>query len=139
MIRWPGSAVGLMLVGLAILALPARFEGPVLLEVGDGHAISTVDLLGILPLVVGSSWLHKGLLGRSARIRAWIAQSPGLALAVFCSAAFGLGLLLASSFSRFFWWWAIGAGLLLGAHVPVILAVQERDGAAEQGHEPGKA
>jgi len=56
---WPGRCVILLAVGLLLLAVPARFEGPPLLEVG------------------------------------------------------------------FFWWWAIGALLFAGVHVPLVGASRQ--------------
>ena len=110
-----------------MLAVPQRFEGPVLVHVGVGHALSAVDLLGVLPLVAGSLWLHAGVWNRRARVRDWIETAPSRAIAAFGVAGFGLGLLIASAMSFFFWWWAVGAALFVAMHVPVLIAAAGRE------------
>ena len=103
--------------GLLVLAAPPAWEGPVLLEVGPGHAIAVLDAIGIVPLVFGSAflfralWLHRGQLARS------VSSRPAVGLAVAFAAGAGLGLLIASAFSGFFWWWAVGAALFACAVV----------------------
>ncbi len=52
---------GLSATGLLVLAAPARWEGPVLMEVGTGHAIAALDALGIVPLVLGSAVVFREL------------------------------------------------------------------------------
>jgi hypothetical protein len=119
---WPLGCVSLMLVGLAVLAVPSRLEGLTLLVIGDGHAISVVDILGILPLTAGASWLHSGLWSRRASLEVWVRERPAVAGRCLFAAGLGLGLLIASAFSAFFWWWAIGALLFGVMHVPLLTA-----------------
>ena len=119
---WPIGCVSLMLVGLAVLAVPARLEGPTLLVISGGHALSLIDVVGILPLVGGAIWLHAGLWSRRASIEMWLRERPAVAAASLFVAGLGLGLLLASAFSDFFWWWAIGALLFGVMHVPLVTA-----------------
>ena len=47
---------GLALIGasVAIMALPASLEGPVLVRVSPGHAIATLDAVGLVFLLLGS-------------------------------------------------------------------------------------
>ena len=123
----------LMAIGVTILALPARVEGPRLVEVAAGHAVSAVDAVGIVPLVAGSAWLHRGLWVRRRRLEAWVKRRPGRAVATFSAAALGLGLLLASAFSAFFWWWAVGAVLFLAVHVPIVMAATPRRVVGDEG------
>jgi len=131
---WPRRCAILLALGLLLLAVPARFEGPALLEVGPGHAISLVDLAGLVPLVLGSRCLHSGLWRRRRALEAWARDRPWPAIALFSTGALGLGLLLASAFSRFFWWWAIGAVIFAGAHVPVVgVASREREADGPEG------
>jgi len=47
-------AVLLMLGGLVALILPQRLEGAVLYDVDEEHAVTTLDGLGVLLLVLGS-------------------------------------------------------------------------------------
>jgi hypothetical protein len=122
MTSWPLGCLSLMAVGLAVLALPARLEGPSLLVISDGHALSLVDVVGILPLMAGASWLHSGLWRRHTSLGAWLRGRPAVAGGSLFAAGLGLGLLLASAFSAFFWWWAIGALLFGVMHVPLVTA-----------------
>ena len=122
MTSWPLGCLTLIAVGLAVLAVPARFEGLSLLVIGAGHALSLVDVVGILPLIAGASWLHSGLWSRRAVLKAWLRERPAVAGGYLFAAGLGLGLLLASAFSDFFWWWAIGALLFGVMHVPLVTA-----------------
>jgi len=119
---WPRLCLILVAVGLALLAVPARLEGPTLIEVGPGHAISVVDLAGLVPLVLGSRCLHSGLWKRRKGLEDWARERPWRAIGTFSAGALGLGLLLASAFSRFLWWWAVGAVLFVATHFPVLAA-----------------
>jgi hypothetical protein len=123
---WPLGSVSLMAVGLAILAVPARFEGPPVLDISAGHALALVDLVGVLPLMAGASWLHSGLWRRRALLAAWLRERPAVGGGSLFAAGFGLGLLLASAFSSFFWWWAVGALLFGVMHVPLVTAALRR-------------
>jgi hypothetical protein len=117
----------LIVTGVALLAFPQHLEGPPLVHVGVGHAITAIDALGVLPLVAGSVWLHAGIWNRRGYVGHWIRSSPGRAIDAFSAAGFGLGLLIASSMSFFFWWWAVGAALFLAMHVPVLMAARGRE------------
>ena len=123
---WPAGPLAALALGLAVLALPARVEGPVVVPISPGHALSVVDLLGALPLTVGALWLEVGLWRRRAALARWASGRPGAATAIWFGAGLGLGLLLASAFSRFFWWWAIGAMLFAVAAGALLVAARER-------------
>ena len=119
---WPLGCVSLLLAGLTVLAVPARLEGPTLLVISAGHALSLVDVVGILPLMAGAIWLHSGLWSRRASIEGWLREQPAVAAGCLFGGGLGLGLLLASAFSACFWWWAIGALLFAVMHVPLLTA-----------------
>ncbi len=88
---WPaGPAVGIA-AGIAILALPADVEGPALLPISPGHAVSLVDAIGVLPLVAGSTWLHAGLWRRRERLALWARQRTGAAAGLTFAAGLGSG------------------------------------------------
>jgi hypothetical protein len=118
-VRWPAWPFTLMALGIALLAAPAAIEGPELLPISPGHALSALDAVGVMPLVAGTCWLYAGLWQRRARLQAMVAATPAAAGAAIFAAGLGLGLLLASVFSTFFWWWAVGAAtfaaVLVGA------------------------
>jgi hypothetical protein len=105
-----------------MLAMPTAIEGPVILPISPGHALSVLDAIAILPLLSGSFSLYRGLWQRRRSLRAVALRMPGRAGALVFGAGFGLGLLIASAFSAFFWWWVVGA-VLFGA--ALLVAVVE--------------
>ncbi len=128
---WPGGPAVVIALGLVILALPASVEGPPLLPISPGHALTLVDAAGVLPLAGGSTWLHAGLWRRRARLAGWSRRRLGAAAGLTFSAGLGLGLLLASAFSAFYWWWAVGAALFAIVNVAaVVLANRPRSAKA---------
>lgn len=96
----------LVVAGAASLAVPGTLEGPVLVPISTGHGLSAVDSAGAAFLAVGITWLEAILLIRLPRLRLGARTLFGTGLL----AGLGLGLLLASVFTGF-WWWAVGAGL----------------------------
>jgi hypothetical protein len=120
--RWPTFPFTIIAAGIALLAAPTAVEGPVLLAIGPGHALSVLDVVGVVPVVAGTCWLYTGLWQRRARLHALAAASPESAGAAIFAAGLGLGLLIASVFSSFFWWWGVGAAILAVALAGVSLA-----------------
>jgi hypothetical protein len=96
----------LVVAGAAALALPGALEGPVLVPISTGHGLSAVDSVGAASLAVGITWLEAILLIRLPRLRLGARTLFGTGLL----AGLGLGLLLASVYTAF-WWWAVGAAL----------------------------
>ena len=119
--RWLRWTLGILALSFALFALPARLEGPVLVPISPGHAIAVLDAAATVPLVIASALLYGGLWSARARLRESACRRPwfGVALAFF--GGVGLGLLLASVYSGFFGWWAIGAALF--AAVVIIVAI----------------
>ena len=118
---WPKAPVALIALGLCVLALPARFEGRVLLPISAGHAITELDAIGVLPLVVGAVWIQVGTWRRRARLQRRARERPLFSAAMSFVGGVGLGLLIASSFSTFFWWWAVGAAIFGVVHTAVVV------------------
>lgn len=110
--RWFLWAIACLALSFVLFALPTEIEGPVLVRISPEHAIAVLDLLAIVPLVGGASLLYAGLWRRRARLIDLARRSPGRAAGLLSGGGFGLGLLLASVYSGFVWWWAIGAVLL---------------------------
>jgi len=110
--RRPGTTVtaGLVLVavGVGLLAVPARFEGPALLRLGEGHGLSTVDAAGAVLLALGGTALEVFAFRRLPRL----GLSPWALFGLGLAAGTGLGLVVASVLSDFFWWWAVGSAAL---------------------------
>ena len=70
---------GLATVGAAVLAAPAAWEGPVLVEISPGRAIALLDAFGIVPLTLGSAILYRELWvrrRRSLRLRSLLLVLP---------------------------------------------------------------
>ena len=111
--------------GVCILALPDSVEGPTLIKIAEGHAISLLDAFAIIPLFFGSLFLFSGIVRRRHILVSDLNQHPRVGVLVPVGGV-GLGMLLASAFSSFFWWWAIGA-LLLGVAVWCIAVISGKE------------
>jgi hypothetical protein len=94
-----------LLAGIGVLAIPATGEGRVLVPISDGHGLSALDTVGAALLAVAGTWLEVLIVWRMPRL----GLPPRALFGLGLLAGLGLGLLLASVFSAFFWWWAIGA------------------------------
>ena len=106
--RQVGTAALLVVVGVLVLFVPAGDEGRVLVPVSEGHGLSAVDGVGAALLAVGGTWLEVLVVRRLPHL----ALTPRGLFALGLLAGLGVGLLLASVFSGFFWWWAVGAATL---------------------------
>ena len=74
---WPFGAVGLVVIAIALLAAPARVEGPVLVPISPGHALAVLDTIALVPLLIGTGWLYWGLWKCRDRLYKSIRKSPG--------------------------------------------------------------
>ena len=109
---------------MMMLAAPTAIEGPVLLPISPGHALSVLDAIAVLPLLAGSFALYRGLWQRRGPMRAVALNAPGPAGTLVFVGGFGLGLLIAAAFSAFFWWWAVGAVLFGTALLAAVLVAR---------------
>jgi hypothetical protein len=114
-------ALLMVALGVMLLAAPDAVEGPVLLPISPGHALSRLDAIALVPLLAGSFSLYYGLWRQRGRLRAAASQALAPAAVLVFAGGFGLGLLIASAFSAFFWWWAIGAVLFGSALLTAVL------------------
>jgi hypothetical protein len=112
--RWLVGCGTLFALALLLFVVPASLEGPVLVPISEGHGLSRVDSVALVPLLAGTALLAGGLWQRRQTLDTALTRRPWLARAGVFTAGLGLGLLVASVFS-FFWWWAIGAALLSAA------------------------
>ncbi|MBY8871344.1 hypothetical protein K7640_05745 [Micromonospora sp. PLK6-60] len=113
----------LVVAGVLILFVPAGDEGPVLVPISDGHGLSAVDGVGAALLAVGGTWLEVLVVRRLP----YLALPPRAVFGLGLLAGLGVGLLVASVFSGFFWWWAVGAAAL-GIAVLVLVPLTARRG-----------
>ncbi len=87
---WPFGAVGLVVIAIALLAAPARIEGPVLVPISPGHALAVLDSVALIPLLAGLAWLYRRVWVRRYRLYDAMRESPGKGgLGIFAA---GLGL-----------------------------------------------
>ena len=107
----PWYAFPLILIGLALVLflVPSDYEGSILLPISEGHALSVLDAIAVVPLVIGAHWILIGLVKRKKLIVTQVKNNPPYFISLFFIGGFGLGLLIASAFSSFFWWFLIGA------------------------------
>jgi hypothetical protein len=115
-------ALALLPLGLVLVALPDAADDR-LVEFGPGHGPSTVDLVGLVPLAVGSVWLEVLVVWRLPdvvrRLRLGARSVLAVGLAVGLVGGFGLGALVASVTAER-WWWGVGA-VLTGAALLVLV------------------
>jgi len=111
LVGWLRWSLLLLAVSLVLFALPSDIEGPTLVRISSDHAIAAVDAIAIVPLLVASGLLYWGVWSARARVGELAGRHPGRALGVGFAGGLGLGLLLASVFSSFVQWWAVGAVL----------------------------
>ncbi|MBQ1032118.1 hypothetical protein KBX26_19165 [Micromonospora sp. C97] len=102
------TAALLIVVGVLVLFVPAGDEGSVLVPISEGHGLSAVDGVGAALLAAGGTWLEVLVVRRLPHL----ALPPRVLFALGLLAGLGVGLLVASVFSGFFWWWAVGATML---------------------------
>ena len=121
-LKWPVGSLSLVGLAILIFAAPMRFEGPVLVPISPGHALSVLDSIALIPLLTGMFWLYGGLLQRRKQLYESNRFSPGVVILTVFLAGLGLGLLLASAFSTFWWWWALGAMLFGTVTITAVIA-----------------
>ncbi|MFG1868488.1 hypothetical protein [Micromonospora arborensis] len=119
--RQVGITALLIAAGVLILFVPAGGEGRVLVPLSEGHGLSAVDAVGAALLAVGATWLEVLVVRRLPHL----ALPPRALFALGLLAGLGVGLLIASVFSGFFWWWAVGAAAL-GCAVLVLVPLTAR-------------
>ena len=120
-IEWPRGPVILLSVAVLIFAVPTQWEGPFLFKIGEGHGLSLLDTIALIPLLISASWIQKGLWGRRIYLFNKITMYPGSASLLIFFIGLGLGLLIASAFNDFFYWWAIGGMTCIFTLVYIVL------------------
>jgi uncharacterized SAM-binding protein YcdF (DUF218 family) len=121
--------LALLGAALVLFALPARYEGAVLVPISPGHGLSLVDVVATVALVAALAMVGLALVRSRERLARAIEQAPWAAAVVFFTGGAGLGLLFASVFPLF-WWWAIGAALSTASLALAVLVSAGRVGAS---------
>lgn len=117
-------AAVLIVAGVLVLFVPAGREGQVLVPVSEGHGLSAVDAIGAALLAVGGTWLEVLVVRRLP----YLALPPRALFGLGLLAGIGVGLVIASVFSGFFWWWAVGATALGVAGLVLVPLTARRRG-----------
>ena len=125
--KWLLGCGTLFAVALILFVVPAGLEGPVLVPISPGHGLSLVDVVALVPLLAGTGLLLGGLWQRRQRLDVALTRRPWSARVGAFVAGLGLGLLVASVFT--FWWWAIGAALLTATLLAAALVAAGSEGA----------
>ncbi len=121
---WPFGGLSLVALAMVLLAMPTRIEGPVLVPISPGHALSVLDSIALAPLLLGTVMLYGGLWRRRGRLGEFLRLYPGIGGAGLFFAGLGLGLLVTSAFSTFFWWWAFGAALFAATTLAALIVAR---------------
>jgi len=112
-IEWPRGPVVLLIISILLCAVPDKFEGPMLLNSGSGYGLSLIETIALIPLLVSAGWIQKGLWSRRIYLFNKITLYPGSASLLIFFIGLGLGLLIASAFSTFAYWWALGGSIFI--------------------------
>ncbi len=67
----------MVVLAVVLLAMPTQLEGPVLVHISPGHALSVLDSVALAPLLVGAASLYGGLWRRRGRLREFVRLRPG--------------------------------------------------------------
>lgn len=58
---WIWLGLGLVVIGMLGLLIPSQYEGQVLVPISPDHGLSFIDMLAVVPLVLGSGIVYWGL------------------------------------------------------------------------------
>jgi hypothetical protein len=125
--RWTLGFVVLLVLSVIVLAMPARFEGPILVTVTQRHGLTLSDVVGFVPLSVGWSAWAAGIWRRRRRVEAAISASPRAAAVSAFVGGLGVGLVIASARASS-WWLVLGAALLTAVALGAVPIVSRRAG-----------
>ena len=110
---WPKGPVIILALAIILFALPDSWEGPQIFSISEGHGLSLLDTIALIPLLISAIWIQKGLWSRRIYLFNKITIYPGSASLLIFFIGLGLGLLIASAFNNFFYWWAVGGFLFI--------------------------
>jgi hypothetical protein len=108
---------GAIAAGVVMNALPDPGESVV--SLGSEHGLSVLDLVGVAVLLAGWLVVATEVWRRRARVLHRVAAPERIGAAF--AAGVGLGLLSASLFNEWSWWWVLGAALLVAVQARAIV------------------
>ena len=129
--RWTLGFVLLLVLSVTVLAMPARFEGPILVTITQRHGLTLSDVVGFVPLSVGWSVWVVGVWRRRRRVEAAISVSPRAAAVSAFVGGVGVGLVIATARTSS-WWLVLGAALLTAVALGAVPIVSRRDQPASE-------
>ena len=106
-----------MAAGVVINGLPDR--GDSLVSLGSEHGLSGKDLVGVVVLLAGWLLVAREVWMRRARVLAAVAAPERIAAAFV--GGLGLGLLFASLFNEWTWWWIVAVALLVAVQLRALV------------------
>ena len=129
--RWTLGFVLLLVLSVIVLAMPARFEGPILATITQRHGVTLSDVVGFVPLSVG--WLAwvVGIWRRRRRVEAAISASPRAATVSAFVGGLGVGLVIATARTSS-WWLVLGAAPITSVALGAVPIVSRRDQPASE-------
>jgi hypothetical protein len=121
----------LLILSVIVLAMPARFEGPILVTITQRHRVTLSDVVGFIPLSVG--WLAwvVAIWRRRWRVEAAISASHGAATDSAFVGGLGVGLVIATDRTSS-WWLVLGAALRTSVALGAVPIVSRRDQPASE-------
>ena len=103
--------------GVVINALPDRGES--IVSLGSEHGLSGQDLVGVVLLLAGWLLVAREIWLRRERVLA--GSDPPERLVAAFAGGLGLGLLSASLFNEWTWWWILAVALLVAVQLRAAL------------------
>lgn len=127
-IRWPYGPIYLLLIPILLFMVPKKFEGPVLFTFSDGQSLTLLNTLAIIPLFVALFWIQRGLWKRRIYLFNRITIYPGAGSLIVFLMGLSLGMLIASGFNDFNYWWAVGGLLFIIILIAIMLKSRREEG-----------
>jgi hypothetical protein len=116
-------ALGSVAIAAGVVMNAAPDPGKSVVSLGSEHGLSVLDLVGVAVLLAGWAVVATAVWRRRARVldRVGAPERIGAAFA----AGVGFGLLPASLFNEWPWWWVLGTALLVAVQArAVVLALR---------------
>ena len=119
--RWPRGPVLLLLLSILLILVPERWEGPVIYIIDDRHALTVLDCIAMIPVLISVTWIQRGIWKRRIYLFNKVTMYPGASVLIVFSMGLGLGMFFAAAFYSFRYWWAIGGIIFMFMLINVVL------------------
>ena len=118
---WPRGPVYLLIFAILLFFVPKHLEGPRIISADTDHGLTILNTLALVPPIVSVYWIQRGLWSRRIYLFNRITIYPGAGSLLIFGMGLGLGMLIASAFAEFNYWWAVGGILFLTVLVLIVL------------------